>query len=199
MINTIAAISINPEISIVTLIDGNDFYSNPRINPEGTKICWVAWDHPNMPWDGNELWAGSFDDSGSISQPLLISGGVNESIFQPEWSPDGILHFIFDQSGWWNPYCYKDGQIIRLCDRKEEFGSPQWVFGLSLYGFLSEKEMVFIVSSCGKNELVKFNSGNGSMSIISTHHVEYSSLDVFIMNRSFLPVIPKIDQQNWSD
>ena len=125
-----------------TLISGNDFYSNPRIDPGGRKMCWLSWDHPNMPWDGCELWMGSFDENGTLNKPACIAGSKDESIFQPEWSPSGSLHFISDRSGWWNPYCYKEEEIIKLFDQEAEYGLPQWVFGLSTYGFSSDSKLV---------------------------------------------------------
>lgn len=90
-----------------------------------------------MPWDGTELWVGTLDDTGGIQETQLIAGGQHESIFQPTWSPDGQLYFVSDRTGWWNLYRVKSGQIEPLCDKQAEFGLPQWVFGLSTYGFLS--------------------------------------------------------------
>ena len=57
-----------------------------------------------MPWDGCELWAGEFAGDGSVKNARLVAGGLRESIFQPEWSPDGKLYFVSDKSGWWNIY-----------------------------------------------------------------------------------------------
>src|SRR6266480_3253633 len=84
------------------LVSGNDFYSSPRISPDGSSLAWLTWNHPNMPWDGCELWTGEIAVDGAIANQQLVAGGPRESIFQPEWSPDGTLYFVSDRSGWWN-------------------------------------------------------------------------------------------------
>jgi dipeptidyl aminopeptidase/acylaminoacyl peptidase len=106
----------------VVLASGRDFYAAPRPRPDGRALCWLCWDHPNMPWDGCELWL----DSGRVA------GGPEESIWQPEWSPDGVLHWVSDRSGWWN--LYRDGRP--LTDERADLGYPQWLFGGATYAFL---------------------------------------------------------------
>src|SRR6185369_6321599 len=73
------------------LVSGSDFYSSPRLSPDGSRLAWLAWNHPNMPWDGTELWVGEYKADGSLGHSECVAGGVSESIFQPEWSPDGVL------------------------------------------------------------------------------------------------------------
>jgi hypothetical protein len=87
-----------------TIAGGHDFYSNPRISPDGSELAWLTWDFPNMPWDGTELWVADLAADGALSNERLVAGGVDESIVQPEWSPAGELHFASDRSGWWNLY-----------------------------------------------------------------------------------------------
>ena len=77
------------------LVEGNDFYSSPRVSPDGTQLAWLTWNHPNMPWDGCELWVGEFGEDGTLASTRWVAGGAAESIFQPEWSPDGVLVFCF--------------------------------------------------------------------------------------------------------
>ncbi|HKP37698.1 MAG TPA: hypothetical protein VJT71_12655 [Pyrinomonadaceae bacterium] len=113
------------------LISGNDFYSTPRLSPDGARLAWLTWNHPNMPWDGCELWVGQFADDGSISNSRRVAGGTRESIFQPEWSFDGRLYFVSDRSGWWNIYRQEnDGAVKCVCKMEAEFGVAQWIFGL---------------------------------------------------------------------
>ena len=91
-----------------------------------------------MPWDGTELWTGTIGDDGSLEQVGLVTGGVNESIFQPEWSPDGTLYFVSDRTGWWNLYRVGDaGDVEAVHEREAELGVPQWGFGMSTYAFES--------------------------------------------------------------
>ncbi|MBD2098258.1 S9 family peptidase [Trichocoleus sp. FACHB-591] len=134
-VNTIISLSLEAGQEPKILVTGNDFYSSPRLSPDGSHLAWLTWNHPNMPWDGTELWVAAFNPDGSLAEPEKVAGGTTESIFQPEWSPSGILHFISDRSGWWNLYRWQQGQVEALCDRAAEFGEPQWVFGQSTYGF----------------------------------------------------------------
>ena len=103
-INEIVAVQVDSGEQTV-LASGHDFYSFPRLSPDGARLAYTAWDHPNMPWDEAELWVASFDGSdGSSSGAVRVAGGSGESVFQPEWSPDGTLHFVSDRTGWWNLY-----------------------------------------------------------------------------------------------
>jgi WD40-like Beta Propeller Repeat len=117
------------------LVSGNDFYAAPRLSPDGRRLAWLTWNHPNMPWDGTELWTGDLTPDGSIAGSRRVAGGPEESIFQPEWGPDGRLYFVSDRSGWWNLYRLGDGgEAVPLAPRAAEFGVPQWVFGLGARG-----------------------------------------------------------------
>ncbi len=118
---------------------GRDFYSTPRIAPDGSRLSWLEWDLPWMPWDGCELVVGELAGDGSLSGVRRVAGLMGEeSIFQPTWSPDGDLHFASDRTGWWNLYRERDGDVHTLYPAEAEFGWPQWVFGMTAYGFLSD-------------------------------------------------------------
>jgi dipeptidyl aminopeptidase/acylaminoacyl peptidase len=125
------------------LVSGNDFYSSPRVSPDGSRLAWLTWNHPNMPWDGCELWVGRFGADGLLETSERVAGGRDESIFQPDWSPDGALYFVSDRSGWWNLHrINSDGSIEPLCEMQAEFGMPQWGFGMSTYAFESAERIV---------------------------------------------------------
>ncbi len=111
------------------------FYTSPEISPDGKKLAFLTWDIERMPWDGTDLWVGDLTN-GELSNVKHIAGGETESIFQPQWSPSGILHFISDKSGFWNLYRLNKNTPEPICPKKAEFGLPQWVFGLSTYAFL---------------------------------------------------------------
>jgi dipeptidyl aminopeptidase/acylaminoacyl peptidase len=136
------------------LVSGNDFYSSPQLSPDGSKLAWLTWNHPNMPWDGSELWVGSFASDGLLATSERVAGRIEESIFQPEWSPDGILYFVSDRSGWWNLYRLNpDGLVEPLCEMQAEFGMPQWVFGISAYAFESAGRIVCAYIENGISQL----------------------------------------------
>jgi hypothetical protein len=90
--------------SDLVLVSGADFYSDPIVSPDGSRLAWLQWDHPNMPWDGTELWTADIKADGSLLSKVKVAGGKDESIFQPEWSPDGTLYFVSDRTGYWNLY-----------------------------------------------------------------------------------------------
>lgn len=134
------------------LVSGADFYANPRLSPDGARLSWLAWNHPNMPWDGTELWVGELAADGTVGAARRVAGAPaapvgleperdpdgapQEAIFQPEWGPDGRLYFVSDRSGWWNLYRLGEGDAVEpLCPMEAEFGQPQWVFGSATYGF----------------------------------------------------------------
>ena len=129
------------------LVSGNDFYSSPRLSPDGEHLAYLTWNHPNMPWDETELWL----DGKCIAR--------SASVFQPEWSPDGVLHFISDQTGWWNLYRYRDGRIEHLFGMPAEFGAPQWVFGMSTYAFEAPDRIICAYNERGRLERVKNEAG----------------------------------------
>jgi dipeptidyl aminopeptidase/acylaminoacyl peptidase len=127
--NEVVALPSDGAAAPEVIASGRDFYSFPRVSPDGRKLAWTCWDHPNMPWDGTELWVATIDDPAAAQR---VAGGPGESIFQPEWSPDGVLHFVSDRTGWWN--LYRDGEAVT--DDEAELGCPQWQLGGSTYAFL---------------------------------------------------------------
>ena len=164
-VNAIAAIDLRSGGSRV-VVSGRAFYSNPRISPDGMLLAWLSWNHPNMPWDGCELWVGALRDNGSVSGARRIAGGVDESIFQPSWSPGGTLHFVSDRTGWWNIYRCTDiagGAIEPVCAMDAEFGMPAWALGLAAYGFASEERIVCAYTQRGVWQIGEINAASGAL------------------------------------
>ncbi len=145
------------------LVSGNDFYSNPRLNPDGSRLAWLTWNHPNMPWDGTELWVGEFGPDGLLGRKQLVAGGVEESIFQPEWSPDGALYFVSDRTGWWNLYRWRNGQVEQVCKMEAEFGLPQWVFRETSYAFESADRIICLYEQNGSSHLARLDTRTGRL------------------------------------
>jgi len=81
--NTLVSVSLDGSGKSQVLVSGSDFYSSPRISPDGSRLAWLNWNHPNMPWDSTELWIGKFGEDGSIVESQRITGSTHESIFQP--------------------------------------------------------------------------------------------------------------------
>lgn len=83
------------------LLSGRDFYSHLALSPDGRRISWLSWDHPNMPWDGTELWEAELDvERACVRRPRPVAGGSSESVTQPKYAPDGTLHYVSDRTGW---------------------------------------------------------------------------------------------------
>jgi dipeptidyl aminopeptidase/acylaminoacyl peptidase len=140
-VNAIVAIALDGARPPLVLQAGRDFYAAPRLDPDGTRLAWLEWDHPNMPWIGCELWIGDVAEDGSIGGGRRVAGGEDESIFEPEWSPDGVLYFVSDriQDGipgrWWNLFRTAGETIEPVWPLAAEFGRPQWAFRMSTYAF----------------------------------------------------------------
>jgi dipeptidyl aminopeptidase/acylaminoacyl peptidase len=162
-INTLVCVDLAGGETGKILVSGNDFYSSPRIGPDGSQLAWLTWNHPNMPWDGTELWVGELMDDGSMGDVIRVTGGVNESICEPKWSPGGTLYFVSDRTGWWNIYRWRDDTIEALCPMDAEFGQPQWVFGNSLYGFASEKQIVCSYAKNGSDHLATLDEATRAL------------------------------------
>ena len=157
-VNAIVRVNLNGENAGDIVVSGNNFYSSPRLSPDGSRLAWLTWNHPNMPWDGTELWLGKLSNDGAVAEKTRIAGGANESIHQPTWSPDGVLHFVSDRTGWWNLYRRRENRVEALRPMEAEFGQPQWVFGGSLYGFASETQIVCSYSNNGNDYLATLDT-----------------------------------------
>ena len=175
-VNTLVAIDLSGERGIQVLVEGNDFYSNPRVSPDGDKLAWLTWNHPNMPWDGTELWAAEIEADGRLSRQKQIAGGPAESIFQPEWSPGGELHFVSDRSGWWNLRRYREGVTEALIEMDAEFGLPQWVFGQSTYAFESPERIICAYTQHGAWQLARIDTSRCSLEPIETPYTHISQV-----------------------
>jgi dipeptidyl aminopeptidase/acylaminoacyl peptidase len=159
----------------MVLVTGGDFYSSPRISPDGSQLAWLTWNHPNMPWDGCELWLGELGADGSVTNQQLIAGGLRESIFHPQWSPDGTLYFVSDRTGWWNLYRRaSNGEVECVWEMESEFGAPQWIFGLSTYAFESTDRIVCAFAERGIWQLGTINPSARTFERIEAPYTEVS-------------------------
>ena len=206
-VNALVSINLDGVDECGDLIaEGNDFYASPVLNGDSEKIAWLTWNHPNMPWDGTELWVGDLDVSGTaVTNQIRVAGGQAESIFQPRWSPDGTLYFISDRSNWWNLYRWRDGKIEPVYAMDAEFGLPQWVFRMSTYGFADENSIICTYTQNGRWFLASLDLQKGILTNIDTPYTHISYLQVgdgfvtFLGGSSNLPAaVVRVDLQDYS-
>ncbi|GAB1542869.1 S9 family peptidase [Scytonema sp. NUACC21] len=175
-INTLVSLDLEANENPQLLVYGNDFYAAPRLSPDGNHLAWLTWNHPNMPWDAAELWVGELQADGSVGHSERVAGGPDESIFQPEWSPDGNLYFISDRTGWWNLYRRRDGTVELLTDIKAEFGKPQWLLGMSTYAFESTNRIICSYTQQGIWYLASLDTTTGKLEPIEVPYTNIEAL-----------------------
>lgn len=176
--NSIVSVALDGSGEIAVLASGNDFYATPRLAPAGDKLAFLTWHHPNMPWDGCELWVADLDDEGNLTTKSLVAGSGTESLFQPEWSPDGQLYFISDRTGWWNLYRLSQGDVEEMCPMDAEFGRPQWAFGYSTYAFLSAQSIICTYTRQGSWQLASLHTGTKKLTPIECPYTDIMWLKV---------------------
>ncbi|MGI0482726.1 S9 family peptidase [Geminocystis sp. CENA526] len=164
---------------VKNLVTGADFYTSPRLSPDNTQLAWIAWHHPNMPWDATELYLANIDSDGSLTDITLVAGDKNESICQPEFSPDGTLYFSSDRHNWWNIYRRdKSGNIESLYPLDAEFGYPHWVFGESMYGFADENTIICTYTQNSISHLASLDTLNKSLTNLNIPFTNIAYLQV---------------------
>ena len=178
--NTLVAVDLERIGPGAVLAQGNDFYSSPKLSPDGNRLAWLCWNHPNMPWVGTELWVAELAEAGSLAMPRLVAGGASESIFQPEWSPDGALYFVSDRSGWWNLYRsdLTTGTAHPICPRPAEFGQAQWNFGQSTYAFLSAEQLVCAYTEEGRGGLARLDIAAQKLAPLNLPYTDFGQVRI---------------------
>ena len=172
--NYLAAISLNSEHPIVEkLVSGADFYAYPRLSPDQNKLCWIEWNHPNMPWDATQLWQATIAN-GELTEKTLVAGADNSSaIFQPHWSPDSTLYYVSDKNNWWNIYRLENGTAIPVLEMEAEFATPLWQLGMTTFDFIDANTIACVWTDSGLWHSGFINITTGALTI-ADH--QYSSL-----------------------
>ena len=177
-VNTIVGLDLAGGGAGDVLVEGSDFYGCPAVSPDGTRLAWLAWDHPHMPWDETGLWVADLLRDGSVGAPRKIAGGRGESLFQPEWSPDGVLYFVSDSTGWWNLYRWRDDRREALAPLRAEFGLPAWWLGARTYAFESADRLVCQYVEDSRWRLATLDTNSKRLTPVETPYTEFSRGDV---------------------
>ncbi|MBM4407368.1 MAG: S9 family peptidase [Chloroflexi bacterium] len=157
-LNAIAAVPLDGGPQTV-LFDGTDFVSAPRLSPDGRRLAWLSWNHPNMPWDGMDLWVADVRGDGTLGSPRHVAGSQANWTTQPLWSPDGRLHFVDERTGWLNLYRRVGESDDSLAPAAAEFAWPEWQFAAHSYGFAGDGRVVAVVRRAGHDELWSIAAG----------------------------------------
>ena len=139
--NAIVALDAAGSGAGTVLFGGSDFVADPRVSPDGRRIAWIAWNHPDMPWDTTTLHVADLTDTG-LSGITSIAGGSRESVLEPRWDADGTLYFISDRSNWWNLYRYRDNRVEPVFSMEAELASPLWTLGQSNYALTGDGRVI---------------------------------------------------------
>jgi dipeptidyl aminopeptidase/acylaminoacyl peptidase len=169
--NAVVRLSGAPGDSGEVLYGASDFVAYPRVSPDGRRLAWIAWDHPNMPWDTTRLHVADLGPEG-LSNVELVAGGEAESVLDPKWSADGALHFISDRTGFWNLYRRAGNETRALLPKSAEFARPLWILGQSNYAFMDDGRVVARYGEGGRDHLVVVDPGTGAAREIGAPFVE---------------------------
>jgi dipeptidyl aminopeptidase/acylaminoacyl peptidase len=180
-VNAIVAIDLDGSDASAgeVLVGGHDFFCSARLSPDGNRMLWIAWDHPNMPWNGTTLYLAELDPRGTPAGVRALAGGLDESVFQPEWSPDGNeIVFVSDRTGWWNLYAYDVATATTrpLYPTAAEFGMPQWNLGMSSYAFSGAGRIVCAYTTAGLGQLATLDLTTGTLQALESAFTEFGSV-----------------------
>lgn len=142
--------------------EGHDFYASLRLCADSERLVWLAWNHPDMPWDATELWQTEIDADGIPGRPQCLWAPTDVSLFGPRFDPTGRLHIVCDENEWWNLYREQEtGTFEPLTRECAEFGVPQWVFGQSTYSFTDDGRLIAMATKDGTWRLGEVDQHSG--------------------------------------
>lgn len=151
VVNELVSLPADGSAAPTAIAPPHDFFSSPTLSPDGSQLAYLSWDHPNLPFIGTDLWVGD----------RHVAGGREESIFQPQWGPDGALYFVSDRSGWWNLYRERNGEVEAVAPVEAELGWMQWVFAPSSYVFLPDGRIACILNRGSRQPLSYLDPQSG--------------------------------------
>jgi len=182
--NTLVSIPIDASLQVDVLAQGEDFYAYPRLDPTGTLLCWISWNHPNMPWGTTKLWLAEINHLGLLENKKHLVPQETASIFQPNWSPDGDLYYVSDINNWWNIYQLPKQELLSnkptpkaITNLNAEFATPLWVFRMQTYDFLDSETLLTSFTQNGRWQLGKVFLPTKKLEKLDTKFDDISSIN----------------------
>lgn len=173
----LVAVPLDGSLAVRELVGGSDFLAHPRLSPDGGHLAWIAWDHPQMPWDGTELRVAPVID-GTVGEPRTLLGGTEESVLQPEWADAATLYAVTDATGWWNlvrvPLDGTGSESLHAAD--EEFAAPLWQLGQTSYAVLDDGRLA-VTHGAGRAALGVLDPATGALADLDVPFDSVSAVD----------------------
>lgn len=140
--------------AIRSLVAGSDFVAQPRLSPDGTRLAWIAWNHPSMPWDDAELRVGTIESGAVITWTTLSTGAAT----QAEWTGQDEVTFTDDQTGRWNLYRTDliAGDTRAIAPADADTGGPLWSLGTRWFAPLRDGSVVAVRTN-GTDAIVRID------------------------------------------
>ncbi|HEU4674063.1 MAG TPA: prolyl oligopeptidase family serine peptidase, partial [Candidatus Limnocylindrales bacterium] len=169
--NALVAVALD-DGAVTVLVEGADFYAAPRLSPDRSRLAWIEWNHPNMPWDGTTLRMAALDADGRPVDATAIAGSPTEWVSEPRWSADGVLHFAAEPNGWMNLQRLVDGRVEPIAPMEAEFGAPEWTFAWRTYDIDVDGSVVAVGRAGGRDRLYRLGPAAGTVAEIPTDLTE---------------------------
>jgi dipeptidyl aminopeptidase/acylaminoacyl peptidase len=185
-VNAVVAIDVDTESAGKVLFDRSDFVAYPRPSADG-RIAFIAWNHPDMPWDATTLYVARLGANG-LEDLCVVAGGpaaAAESVLEPVWGVDGTLYFLSDRSGYWNLYRWKDGAPESVTAIDADFGGPLWNLGASTYALTGDGRALARICRDAVDRLALVDLASGRLAELPLPFVSFGSVGVLDAEHGF--------------
>lgn len=159
------------------LFGSSDFVAFPRLSHDGRRIAWIAWNHPDMPWDATSLYVAELSGN-SVTNVTKIAGGERESVLEPSWDTDGTLYFISDRSNWWNLYRWRGNRVEAVAPMEAEFSGALWVLGQASYALTGDGRAVVRIGVRSRESLAVLDLKTGALRQLDLPFVSFASVQL---------------------
>lgn len=159
------------------LVRDTHFLAGPTVSPDGGRLAWIGWSHPDMPWDSTVLRVADIGSDGSVGSPRTVAGGSDQAVVQAVWADDSTLLAVVDPEGWWNVHRVDvdgDSTPVNVCRRDEEFGGAMWQLGMTWMCPLPGG-LVAAVHGRAATRLGILDPATGRLADIASPHTEWAA------------------------